>query len=75
VVEGQSIDCYVLCIIDKESIEIKNIVVDEKHQGKGIRTILLNDAIKNSKVKRTEKDSYWYRMLKHRTTLSFFIKK
>ena|SRR5688572_24880120 len=47
---GQIIGCYVLCTVDKEVIEIKNIVIDEKHQGKGLGTILLNDAIEKSRV-------------------------
>lgn len=42
--KGKSIGCYVLHV-DNESAEIKNIAVDQKHQGKGIGTILLNDAI------------------------------
>lgn len=48
-IEEQVIGCYVLYPVDKDTVEIKNIVVDENHQGKGIGTILLNDAIEKSK--------------------------
>jgi ribosomal protein S18 acetylase RimI-like enzyme len=48
--EGQMVGCYVLYNVGKETTEIKNIVVDEKFQGKGIGTILLNDAIKRAKL-------------------------
>lgn len=46
----QTVGCYVLYNVDKETTEIKNIVVDENFQGKGIGTILLNDAIKRAKL-------------------------
>lgn len=46
--DGQTIGCYVLQF-DKDSAEIKNIVVDENHQGKGIGTILLKNAIERAK--------------------------
>jgi len=49
--KDQTIGCYVLYSIDKETIEIKNIVIDEKYQGKGIGTILLKDAIERVKLK------------------------
>jgi ribosomal protein S18 acetylase RimI-like enzyme len=37
--------------VDKETVEIKNIAIAEKHQGKGLGTILLNDALDRSKLK------------------------
>jgi ribosomal protein S18 acetylase RimI-like enzyme len=49
VINEETIGCYVLCTLDEETIEIKNIVIDEKHQGKGLGTILLNDAINKSR--------------------------
>ncbi|MBY9007323.1 MAG: GNAT family N-acetyltransferase [Candidatus Lokiarchaeota archaeon] len=42
---------YVLQIIDKNKIEIKNIAVDTEYQGKGIGTFLLRDATNKAKVK------------------------
>jgi ribosomal protein S18 acetylase RimI-like enzyme len=48
---GQTIGYYVLCPVDNEVIEIKNIVIDEKHQGKGFGAILLYDAIDKSRLK------------------------
>ncbi len=47
---GVIVGCYVLCSVDKKTLEIKNIVVDEKFQGKGIGTILLKDAITKGKA-------------------------
>jgi N-acetylglutamate synthase-like GNAT family acetyltransferase len=47
--KGKPVGCYVLHNVDNEVIELKNIVVDEKYQGKGIGTILLKDAIKKAK--------------------------
>lgn len=41
--------CYVLYQIDNEVMEIKNIVVDEASQGKGLGTRLLHDAIGRAK--------------------------
>jgi N-acetylglutamate synthase-like GNAT family acetyltransferase len=46
---GQTVGCYVLYNVDRETIEVKNIVVDGKFQGKGIGTILLKDAIEKAK--------------------------
>ncbi|HHT18561.1 MAG: GNAT family N-acetyltransferase [Euryarchaeota archaeon] len=40
---------YVLQFIDKRSVEIKYIAVDEKFQGQGIGTFLLEDAILRAK--------------------------
>lgn len=45
VCSGQTIGCYVLYPLDTETIEIKNIAVEEKYHGKGLGTILLHDAI------------------------------
>lgn len=53
--KGQTVGCYVLYNVDKETTEIKNIVVDEKFQGKGIGTILLNDAIERAKLSELKK--------------------
>jgi aminoglycoside 6'-N-acetyltransferase I len=47
----QTIGCCVLCNVMGETFEIKNIVIDEKHQGKGLGTILLNNAIDQAKLK------------------------
>ena len=54
-VKGQTVGCYVLYNVDKETTEIKIIVVDGKFQGKGIGTILLNDAIKRAKLRGIKK--------------------
>lgn len=48
---GQTIGYYVLYAVDNEIIEIKNIVIAEEHQGKGLGTILLNDALEKSGAK------------------------
>ena len=48
--EENTVGCYVLYNVDKETIEIKNIVVDEVFQGKGIGTFLLNDAIHKARM-------------------------
>ena len=53
--KGQTVGCYVLYNVDKETTEIKIIVVDGKFQGKGIGTILLNDAIKRAKLRGIKK--------------------
>lgn len=42
---GLTIGCYVLCMTDNQTIEIKNISVKSDYQGKGLGTSLLNDAI------------------------------
>jgi ribosomal protein S18 acetylase RimI-like enzyme len=47
----QTVGCCVLCNVDHETIEIKNIVVDERFQGRGIGTLLLDDAIQKAKSK------------------------
>ncbi len=47
--ENKVIAVYVLQIINKGIIEIKNIAVSEKHQGQGIGEFLLKDAINRVK--------------------------
>jgi ribosomal protein S18 acetylase RimI-like enzyme len=47
---GLTVGCYVLYPLEKETVEIKNIAVDEKYQGKGIGTILLRDAMEKAKL-------------------------
>jgi aminoglycoside 6'-N-acetyltransferase I len=47
--QEQTIGYYALYKVDEETIEIKNIVVAEKWQGRGIGTVLLNDAIERLK--------------------------
>lgn len=51
----QVIGCYVLYRLNKETIEIKNIAVDEQYQGKGIGTQLLQDALEKSKMQEAKK--------------------
>ncbi|WP_339815401.1 GNAT family N-acetyltransferase [uncultured Imperialibacter sp.] len=53
--KGRTIGCYALFGVDNETVEIKNIAVDESFQGKGIGTILLNDAIEKAKLKGLKK--------------------
>ena len=56
-IEGRVVGEYVLTKIDDETIELKNIAVDEKYQGKGIGKQLVLDAIekaKNAGFKRIE---------------------
>lgn len=48
--EGKCIGCYVLYPLNQETLEIKNIVIAEEKQGKGIGTILLNHAIGQAKL-------------------------
>ncbi|HYG02953.1 MAG TPA: GNAT family N-acetyltransferase [Chryseosolibacter sp.] len=48
-ITGTTIGCYVLHEKTKETIEIKNISVDSKHQSNGLGTILLNHAIGTAK--------------------------
>lgn len=47
---GSSIGCYVLCPLDNNTIEIKNIAVAIRHQAKGLGTHLLHDAMEKSKI-------------------------
>lgn len=42
--ENEIIGIYVVQSTDKNTLEIKNIAVDEKYQGQGIGTFLLKDA-------------------------------
>tara|TARA_R110002096_G_scaffold426920_1_gene637240 strand:- start:260 stop:607 length:348 start_codon:yes stop_codon:yes gene_type:complete len=53
--KGRTIACYALFGVDNETIEIKNIAVNESFQGKGIGTMLLNDAIEKAKLKGVKK--------------------
>lgn len=48
-VNGEMVACYALLPIDEKLIEIKNIAVAERYQGKGIGTLLIKDAIKTAK--------------------------
>lgn len=43
------IGVYVLCPVNSEAVEIKNISVDDEHQKKGIGTIMLHDAFRRAK--------------------------
>ena len=47
--DGVTIGCYVIARLENDSVEIKNIVVDERFQGKGIGSMLLNHAIDRAK--------------------------
>ncbi len=49
-IKGRMIGCYVLYPMNEGDIEIKNIVVEETHQGRGIGTLLLHDVIAKSKL-------------------------
>lgn len=49
--KNKIIGIYVLQSVDKDTIEIKNIAVDEKFQGQGIGTFLLKDAEIQAKKK------------------------
>jgi len=49
--ENRIIAIYVLLKISKDIIEIKNIAVDDKHQGQGIGEYLLKDAANKAKEK------------------------
>ncbi len=47
----QIIGVYVLLPISKDSVEIINIAIEEKHQGKGLGKALVLDAINRAKEK------------------------
>ena len=49
--EKKIIAVYALQILNKDSIEIKNIAVDKEHQGQGIGKLLLRDAADKAKDK------------------------
>ena len=49
--DDKTIAIYVLQITDNDTIEIKNIAVDIKHQGQGIGKLLLRDATDRAKAK------------------------
>lgn len=48
---GEIVGIYVMCLIDNDCIEIKNIAVAEKYQHMGIGTMMLNDAEVRAKTK------------------------
>lgn len=49
--EGQTIGAYVLCPLDEQRAEIKNIAVAEAWQGRGLGQILLKHAEKVARAK------------------------
>jgi len=49
--DNETIAVYALQKISDDTIEIKNIAVDTKHQGQGIGKLLLRDAISRAKAK------------------------
>jgi aminoglycoside 6'-N-acetyltransferase I len=49
--DNKTLAIYVLQKISNDTIEIKNIAVDTNHQGQGIGTLLLRDAIPRAKAK------------------------
>jgi len=49
--KNQIVGVYVLCPVNSELVEIKNIAVEEKFQGNGIGKLLLDDAFKLAKRK------------------------
>ncbi|MDY1591345.1 MAG: GNAT family N-acetyltransferase [Methanofastidiosum sp.] len=49
--DNETIAVYVLQKISSGTIEIKNMAVGTKHQGQGIGTLLLRDAISRAKAK------------------------
>ncbi|NPV51322.1 MAG: GNAT family N-acetyltransferase [Candidatus Methanofastidiosum sp.] len=49
--DNETIAVYVLQKISDDTIEIKNIAVDTKYQGRGIGTLLLRDASLRAKAK------------------------
>jgi len=49
--DNKTFAVYVLQKISDDTIEIKNIAVDTKHQGQGIGKLLLRDAISRAKAK------------------------
>mgnify|MGYP000877815589 FL=1 len=49
--DNETIAVYVLQKISDDTIEIKNIAVDTKHQGRGIGKLLLRDASLRAKAK------------------------
>lgn len=52
---GELIGCYVLCKVNEDTIEIKNIAVAEQHQEKGIGATLLRDAIEKAREQKFQK--------------------
>ena len=49
--DNETIAVYVIQKISDDTIEIKNIAVDTKHQGRGIGKLLLRDACLRAKAK------------------------
>ncbi len=49
--DNKTLAVYALQKISDDTIEIKNIAVDTKHQGQGIGKLLLRDAISRAKTK------------------------
>ena len=47
--EDNVIACYVLYPLNNDTVEIKNIAVDEKFQNQGIGSFLLQDAVQKAK--------------------------
>lgn len=48
-IEGEIIGVYVLVKLNGETMEIKNIAVDERMHSRGIGRVLINDAIRTAK--------------------------
>ena len=48
-IDNQTVGVFVLLEITSDTIELINIAVDEKHQGKGIGKTLVKDAIQKAK--------------------------
>ncbi len=51
ILDGRMIGCYVLCVLNDDRAEIKNIAVAEKYQRMGLGAIMLNDAETRAKEK------------------------
>lgn len=51
VIEGAITGVYVLHHINRETAEIKNIAIAKEHQGQGLGTLLLNNAVIQAKEK------------------------
>jgi aminoglycoside 6'-N-acetyltransferase I len=49
-VDRQTIAVYILLVIDRKRIEIKNIAVDRNYQGQGIGKFMLRDATSRAKA-------------------------
>lgn len=51
IMDGRMIGCYVFCILNDNTAEIKNIAVAEKYQRMGLGAMMLNDAEMRAKGK------------------------